>query len=37
MVTGNHTMAETAACAALALMDTAERQTGSAQAITVTA
>jgi AcrR family transcriptional regulator len=37
MVTGNHTMAETAASAALALMDTAERQTGSAQAITVTA
>jgi AcrR family transcriptional regulator len=37
MVTGNHTMAEIAASAALALMDTAERQTGSAQAITVTA
>jgi AcrR family transcriptional regulator len=27
MVTGNHTMAETAASAALAIMDTAERQT----------
>jgi AcrR family transcriptional regulator len=36
MVTGNHTMAETAASAALALMDTAERQTGSTQAIAVT-
>jgi AcrR family transcriptional regulator len=36
MVTGKHTMAETAASAALALMDTAERQTGSAQAIAVT-
>jgi AcrR family transcriptional regulator len=36
MVTGNHAMAETAASAALALMDTAERQTGSAQAIAVT-
>jgi AcrR family transcriptional regulator len=36
MVTGNHTVAETVASAALAIMDTAERQTGSAQAIAVT-
>ncbi len=36
MVTGNHTMAETAASAALALMDTAERQTGSARRIAAT-
>jgi AcrR family transcriptional regulator len=36
MVTGDHRMAETAASAALALMDTAERQSGSAQAIAVT-
>jgi AcrR family transcriptional regulator len=35
MVTGDHRMAETAASAALALMDTAERQSGSAQAIAV--
>jgi len=36
MVTGNHTMAETGASAALALMDTAERQTGSARRIAAT-
>ena len=36
MVTGNHRMAETAASAALALMDTAERETDSGQAIAST-
>jgi AcrR family transcriptional regulator len=37
MVTGNHAMADTAASAAFALIDTAERQTGSTQAMAVTA
>jgi AcrR family transcriptional regulator len=37
MVTGNHMTAETAAHAALALMDIAERRSGTAQSIQITA